>query len=299
MIKLSKVQTCLVLVWAVSLLVGWRPLFATFALAWNNDEYTQILLILPVSAALIYLEWRALREMAAIDIRAGSIILALAALITCFCFVLGPSLGSSVLLFVSMFALVSWWIGAFVLCFGLRSSRVALFPLLILFGLVPIPQSAIDVLVFQLQQGSAWAATVLFSVFGVPALRDGTFITIPGLELVVAKECSSIRSSSMLLVTTMVLAQLLLRSPWRKALVICLSVPLSIAKNGLRIFTIAMLSTRVDPGYMTGRLHHQGGIVFFLIALLCVFALLWILRKGDNSPARTIPSPVEVATAKS
>jgi exosortase/archaeosortase family protein len=86
----------------------------------------------------------------------------------------------------------------------------------------------------------------------------------------------------MLLVTTMVLAQLLLCSPWRKVLVIGVAVPLSVAKNGLRIFTIAMLGTRVDPEYLTGRLHHDGGIVFFTVALIGVFVLLWILRRGED-----------------
>ena len=87
----------------------------------------------------------------------------------------------------------------------------------------------------------------------------------------------------MLIVTTMVLAQLLLRSPWRKALIILVAIPLSVAKNGLRIFTIAMLATRVDPSFLTGRLHRKGGIVFFLIALAVTFLLLWILRRGEKA----------------
>jgi len=86
----------------------------------------------------------------------------------------------------------------------------------------------------------------------------------------------------MLLVTSIVLAQLLLRSPWRKVFVIAFVIPLSAAKNGLRIFTIAMLSTRLDPGYLTGRFHHQGGPVFFAIALIAIFAVLWIVRRGEE-----------------
>jgi exosortase/archaeosortase family protein len=86
----------------------------------------------------------------------------------------------------------------------------------------------------------------------------------------------------MLLLTTVVLSQLLLCSPWRKALMIGLAVPLSVAKNAFRIFTIAMLGTRVDPSYLTGRLHHEGGIVFFAIILLVTFGVLWILRKEES-----------------
>jgi hypothetical protein len=37
----------------------------------------------------------------------------------------------------------------------------------------------------------------------------------------------------------------------------------------------------VDPVYITGRFHHQGGIIFFAIALIAIFALLWFLRKRE------------------
>jgi exosortase/archaeosortase family protein len=86
----------------------------------------------------------------------------------------------------------------------------------------------------------------------------------------------------MLVVTSMVLAHLFLRSFWRKALVVLVAIPLSIAKNGVRIFTIAMLGTRVDPGFLHGNLHHHGGIVFFLLALFAVVLLLWFLSRTEN-----------------
>lgn len=98
----------------------------------------------------------------------------------------------------------------------------------------------------------------------------------------------------MLLVTTIVLAHLLLRSPWRKLFVIAAAVFLSVAKNGLRIFTIVMLATRVDAGYLTGRIHREGGILFFLIALGGVFVLLWILRSRENL-SQTGPEHIDLA----
>lgn len=69
------------------------------------------------------------------------------------------------------------------------------------------------------------------------------------------------------------------------------------AKNGLRVFTIAMLATRVDPGYMNGRLHHQDGIVFFAIALFGIFALRWILRRTELKSLRTLPAATAAGTA--
>jgi len=181
-----------------------------------------------------------------------------------------------------MLALVVWVAGAFILCFGTRVARIFLFPLGFLLWLVPIPEFMFAHVITFLQQWSAFAAQLLFSAVGVPVSQDGFFLTIPGVTLEVAKECSSIRSSLMLVVTTMVLAQLELRSFWRKALLVAVAVPLSVAKNGLRIFTIAMLGTKVDPGFLTGRLHHHGGVVFLLLALLIIALLLWILRKGEQ-----------------
>ena len=279
---------------AVSLLIGWRPLVDTLALALRNDAYTYILLILPISIALILLDWRSLRPIVAPNIRAGCALLAIAVSVAGFMIGRSTSLPFDVQLSIRMFALVLSWIGSFVLCFGSRASRSVLFPLCFLFGLVPFPQFALNEIVHLLQQGSAFAAYVLFAAAGVPVAQDGIMLTVPGLTIEVAQECSSIRSSSMLLVTTIVLAQLFLRSPWRRALVIGAAVVLSVAKNGLRILTIVMLGTRVNPAYLTGRFHREGGIVFFLIALIGVFVLLWILRPRENL-SQTRPVCIDVA----
>jgi exosortase len=253
----------------------------TFALALRDDNYTYILLIAPICVAMVILDWRPILRVLAPGVVAGITLLAVAVLIALSALGLSASIAPDVRLSITMFALVLSWCGAWLLCFGYQAARCALFPLCFAFALVPLPHVVMDEIIVLLQQGSAWSANLMFAVFGVPVTRDGVFLTIPGLTLQVAQECSSIRSSSMLLVTTIVLAQLVLRSPWRKVLLIAVAVPLSIAKNGLRIFSIAMLGTRVDPKYITGSFHHQGGIIFFAIALIVIFALLWILRRGE------------------
>lgn len=276
------------------ILVGWHSLVDTFTLSLRNDEYTHILLILPVSAALIYFDGLFLNNFVDWDLRIAPALVAIAAAIALNVRFGFAQLTADQQLSLRMFALVVAWIGIFVLCFGLRPSRSALFPLLFLLGLVPLPRNALNFTIAVLQQGSAWSAHALFSACAVPVFQQGVLVTVPGLTIKVAQECSSIRSSSMLLVTAMVLAQVLLRSPWRKAVIIGLAIPLSVAKNGLRIFTIAMLGTRVDPGYLTGRLHHQGGIVFFAVALAGIFTLIWIFRRSEDVLQRPALNPMEV-----
>jgi len=296
MIKLDKNQAWLLSLLAASVLISWRPLWQTFVLSWQDNEYTHILLILPITIALAVLEKRPLEKVREWDFRLGPALLVAAASIAC-----GLRLSSLVLpsdqrLAIDMFALVLSWIGIFLLCYGARSCRLALFPLLFLFGLVPLPRAILNSIIAYLQWGSAWSTRVLFVAFDVPAFQQGNLLTIPGLVIHVAQECSSIRSSSMLVFTTMAMAHVLLHSPWRKALAIGLAVPMSVAKNGLRIFTIAMLGTRVSPGYFTGKLHRQGGILFFIVALIGELAIISLLRKGEDSvfapPLESLPDAV-------
>ena len=267
---------------AVSLAIWFRPLVSSFSLAYRDSEYTHILLIIPVSLTLILLDWKGTEESSKLSLIVGTVLMAAAVTVA-----VGLRLGVGLLhpdeqLSLNMTALVFWWIGSFVVCFGLPAFQRAVFPLCILFWIVPIPQVLLNPVVRLLQAGSAASADLIFTIAGVPVVREGTIITIPGLVVEVARECSSIRSSLMLVVTTMVLAQMLLRSPWRKALVIAVAIPLSVAKNGLRIFVLGMLATRVDPSYLTGRLHHEGGIIYFMIALAAIFLCLWIARRGDE-----------------
>jgi exosortase len=290
MIDAHRHQTAFLLLFAASLLVGWHPLLQTLGLGWQNDDYTHILLILPVSLALILMERQSLAALCQWDFLRGAVLLAGALALALYALLRSSPLSGDVRLSIGMLALVLSWIGAFEFCFGFRASRSFLFPLLFLLGLVPFPAFLLDSVIALLQQGSAWSAHALFVACGVPVLQQGLLLKVPGLTVQVAQDCSSIRSSSMLMVTALVVAQILLQSPWRKALVVAVAVPLSVAKNGLRIFIIAMLGIKVDPGYLTGRFHRHGGILFFIVALLALFAVLWILRRGESSPS---PAPVE------
>ena len=274
--------------WAISVVAAWRPLRDALWLAAHDEEYTYLLLILPAAAALIWLKlsganWRSESAIVIPSRRAGPILLCISLL---FAGLIRwrPDLLPDERLTANMLALATWWVGSFVLSFGTRLSRSLLFPLGFLFLVVPLPRFLLDDIVGWLQHASAFAAHYMFSAARVPVTQNGILLDIPGLTVEVAKECSSIRSSSLLLVTTMILAQLLLRTPWRKWLAIALAIPVSVAKNGLRIFTIAMLGTYVDPSYLTGKLHHKGGIVFFSIGLGCMFFVLWILQRNERAP---------------
>ncbi|HSZ61465.1 MAG TPA: exosortase/archaeosortase family protein [Terriglobales bacterium] len=277
-----------------SIVLWWRPLVGTLRLALGNDAYTHIILIVPLSAVLIILDAKTRRIDGRPGYGLGLVLIVAAALIRGYArwgMVAGQE---DIRLTLAMFALVAWLMGSVVLCFGERTFRQFLFPLCFLFLIVPIPDFVLKWIVEFLQQQSAVAARLMFRAAGVPVTQDGIMLSIPGLDIEVATECSSIRSSLMLMVTTLVFAQLFLRSWWRKVMLVAMAIPLSVAKNGLRIFTIGELGTRVDPGFLNGRFHRNGGIVFFAISVLGVAVLLWILRWTElRGPASTLHAVAE------
>ena len=269
----------------VSLVLWWRPLTGTLRLAFTTDAYTHLLLILPLSSALIYFERKAAPMNLEPNQRSGATLLIIAAVIGCYArFVTVAT--PDIRLAVGIFALVSWWLAGILFCFGAKPLQTFVFPLGFLFLLVPIPAFVVNWIIEFLHQRSALAARLIFRIAGVPVTQDGIMLSIPGLDLEVAYECSSIRSSLMLLVSTMVLAHLFLRSSWRKVLLVAFVVPLSVVKNGIRIFVIAELGTRVDRSFLDGDLHHHGGIVFFGLAVAVVGILTLVMRYTEMRPAR-------------
>ena len=265
----------------VSVTVWWSSIGLTLGLALSNDAYTHILLILPVSAALIYLEVKQSPLTACPREWIGAALLAVAMGLRVLAAWNLWHVSASASLSLSIFALVLWWIGSVVVCCGLQVFLSLLFPLCFLFLVVPLPASVVDSATVFLQHQSAIASEILFRAARVPVIRHGIVLSIPDLYIEVARECSSIRSSTMLIVITLILAHLFLNSWWRKTLLVVIAIPLSVAKNAVRIFTIAELGTRVDPAYLTGRLHHNGGFVFLGLALVVDVGLLWVLRRGE------------------
>lgn len=272
----------LFLLLGLSLALWWQPLTSDLRLALSSEAHTYILLIIPLSLSLIYFEHKLSFATFAPRLGEGGILL-IGALVLRACAQWNVwQFSSNANLSVDVGALVLWWIGSVVLCFGLECFRWLMFPIGFLFLIVPLPSSAMTWVTAFLQQQSAHAATLLFGLMGVPVTQHGVLLSIPGLTIEVAQECSSIRSSTILIVLTLVLAQLFLRSSWRKILLVVAAVPLSVAKNAIRIFTIAQLGTRVNPSFLHGKLHAQGGVVFLGMAVMMLVVFLWMLRESEK-----------------
>ena len=160
--------------------------------------------------------------------------------------------------------------------------RALSFPFCFLLFLVPLPQWVADRLESASQVASAGAAQFMFNLSGLPILRDGMVFQLPGIIIRVAQECSGIRSSLVLFITSLVASYLLLRSRWRRAVLVAFVIPLGILRNGFRIAVIGWLCATYGPQMIDSKIHHQGGPVFFAVSLVPLLGLAWLLRRGEE-----------------
>jgi exosortase len=179
-------------------------------------------------------------------------------------------------------SMVLIWIGGFALCYGNRSFRAAVFPLLFLFFMVPVPGNALDKIIHFLQQGSAEAAYGFFKASGIPVAREGYVFHLMTTDIEVAKECSGIRSALSLIITGVLAANFFLRTGWSRALLVISTIPITMLKNGFRIATLSILGVYVDERILASDLHRRGGILFFVLALVLVWVEIVLLRKAEG-----------------
>ena len=185
-------------------------------------------------------------------------------------------------------SLVVLWLGSFLLIYGPTAFRAALFPLLFLAFTIPIPAVLLEGAVEVLKRGSTEVVSSLFTLTGTPFHRDGFVFTLPTLAIEIADECSGIRSSIALVLTSLLAGHMFLQHGWTRTLLVIAVLPVTILKNGIRIVGLSLLSIHVDPSFLTGQLHRDGGIVFFLLAIALLLPVFVLLRRSDIA-RRSIP----------
>jgi exosortase len=257
-----------------------KPLIALIQMAYVSGEVSYLMLIPFIGAWILVVDHRKIFRDLSYDRARGAALFSCAVCVGLIASLVsgGPS---NLRLPTFILALVMIWMSGFLLLFGKAASKAASFPLLFLLLMVPLPQSLLNRTIYILQTGSAWITGAFFDLFGVPALREGFVFHLPGVNIEVTQECSGIRSSMVLLILALIVAHFYLLTFWKKALFVIFGLFIMILKNGIRIATLTLLAMYVDPSFLTGRLHHQGGIVFFLVGLVLLLPVLWLLQRGE------------------
>jgi len=265
-----------------SCLLFLHPLAAFVSYSLSNENASHLILIPVISAGVVFLERDRIFKALGSDVHVGSLLLAAASAVALAAFSMGSRLSTLNQLSVYVFALLLVWAAGFAFFFGRQTMQRARFPLVFLLLTIPIPDFILDKLIYLLQKGSTEITAVLFDWSGVPVLRDGFVFHLAHVNIEVARECSGIRSSLALLILAILVAHFYLDTFWKQLVLVIAGLFVMILKNGVRIVTLTLLASYVDPGFLYGRLHHEGGVVFFVLALLLLAPLVWLLERSER-----------------
>src|SRR5260370_31288920 len=266
----------------VSSLLFAKPLIALVRFSLTNHNASHSILIPFLTAGLLFIERRTIFNDLSFHV-GGGIFLFLSVIIVLSVRLAGDMVTPDLWLTGSVLAVILLWIAGFAFSFGKAAVKSAYFSLLFLFLTVPLPNFLLERIISLLQAGSAEITEVLFNLTGVPALRDGLVFHLARVNIEVARECSGIRSTIALFILALPVVHYLLHSLWRKLFFLACAFFMMILKNGIRIVTLTLLAMYVDPSFLFGKLHRDGGIVFFLLGLLFLLPILLLLQRGESS----------------
>jgi exosortase len=200
-----------------------KPLTALAIYAAQTDLHSHILLIPFVSLYLILIQRNRLPQDYATS--SGSALLAFLIGLTGLIVAWGslkadPPLSQNDYLSITAFSFVCFLAAGGFLFLGREWMAAVAFPMAFLIFIAPLPDRVLQLLETASQLASTEVAAIFFTLTGTPMMQNGTVFQLPGIAIEVAQECSGIRSSWVLFITTLAASYLFLKSPWRRAVLI-------------------------------------------------------------------------------
>lgn len=266
----------------LSFIITYIPIRALYS-SGQREYYSHIVLIPFVSIYLIFIKREEIFAKVNYSFVAGIPVLLLGIALFSGGYLLGASLDKNNYASILALSVVIFMNGAFILLYGRQAYRSALFPLLFLIFTIPIPTMLMNTIIDYLQVGSTEFTNLLFLVSGVPFVRDGFSFHLTNISIEVAKQCSGIRSGLAIFIVAVLAGHLFLKSYWKIIFLVICAVLIAMFKNGIRILTLSLLGNYVDRQILESSLHREGGIPFFILALLLLAPVLFLLRKSEKT----------------
>lgn len=230
-----------------------------------DDDYSHGFFVVPLAAYFAWERRDALRRAAPRPSVAGAALLGTGLV----CFVAGQFGSELFLTRVSLLAVVA---GLVLFLFGREHLRILAFPIAFLLLMIPLPEIIFNRIAFPLQVFASRIGETVIAAAGVPVLREGNLLMLPGRTLEVAEACSGIRSLITLVMLAIVLGYFTERRTTGRVLIALAAVPIAVIANAARVAGTGLTSYWISPAAAEGFFHTFSGWIMFVIAFAGLLA---------------------------
>lgn len=251
---------------------------------WSSDDnYSHGFFVVPLALYFVW-ERRAALGNAAIRPSSAGLVIVAASLLLLVAGLLGAEL------FLTRVSLIGVIAGSVLFIWGWEHFRVLAFPIAFLLLMIPLPAIVFNQLAFPLQLVASRAGETAIAAAGIPVLREGNLLHLPGRTLEVAEACSGIRSLVSLLMLAIVLGYFTERRAGPRVILALAAVPIAILANATRVAGTGLASHWISPEAADGFFHTFSGWLMFLVALgglLLLQRVMDVARAWRLRPRRT------------
>jgi len=179
--------------------------------------------------------------------------------------------------FTGQVAIATLLIGLVWMHFGNAITRRLIFPLSLLYLMIPIPSIIYRNLSFNLQILSSKLSVGFMQLFALPVHREGNVIDLSYTQLEVAEACSGITSLVSLITIAYIFAYIARTNFWARLVLILSAIPIAVFTNAFRIGGTGMLAHFWSVKAAEGFFHSFAGWLVFIVAFAILVVENWLL----------------------
>ncbi len=284
--KVTQSQYALVSLAILSSIIIWIywPILTNMILyLMNEGDYSYGLLLPIVSAYIVYQKWPQIRQMHWQPSWWGLLII----ISGLFLNIVGELAAD---LYVPRVSFVITLGGIIYLLAGWRMVRLLIFPLILLWLMIPLPDLITKAVTMPLQLVSSQLAAGMLQMMGIPVLRQGNIIDLGVRQMQVVDACSGLRYILALLALGVIFCYFYQRKPWKILILILVLIPATIFANALRVAGMGLY-----PALLEGFWHGFSGWLIFIFCFGILAVVNFLLnRLSPPSEIAKLPSDFEI-----
>jgi exosortase A len=256
----------------LAVLVLYADTYASIVEVWRQTSaYSHCILILPISAFLIWQQREALSDCQFLPSLIGIGVLLLMSSV----WFVSNAVGIQFLTQLAAVAVIPALVYALL---GSEAFGAMRFALLYLFFAVPFG----DFLIPYLMDFTAAFCVDALNMLGIPVLREGRFFVIPTGSYEVAKACSGLQYFVATFALTTLVSYMFFAGTAKRIAFVGVSLALAVVANGIRATSVVLILHFSDFDIAAGEDHEFIGLIVFTLLLIALFLLA--RRFQDREP---------------